>query len=100
MTYPLEDGFREIWVNGKKMLIYRENILDADGLLKYYLSYDRYKKRNGVRFPRMIEMGDIDQGVKISIETKKFEVNSNIAESDMILSVPPEVRRIELKGVN
>ena len=100
LTYRLENGFREIWIDGRKMLIYRENTLDSDGALKYYLSYYRYKRKDGVRFPSLIEMGDIDQGVKISIETKKFEVNSNIAESDMILSVPPEVKRIELKAAN
>lgn len=97
LTYPINDGWREVWIDGRKMLIARENILDKEGILKYYLSYDKYKSREQVRFPRKIEMGDIDRGVKLTIATDKFKVNSDIAESDMMLSVPPEAKRMKLE---
>jgi len=96
MKYPAKTGFREIWIEGRKMLISRVNLLDEKGVLKYYISYDNYKGKENVKFPRKIEMGDIDRGVKLSIVTDEFEINSNVAESDMMLSVPVEAKRVKL----
>ncbi len=97
MEYSSPKGIHEIWVDGKKMLISRENMLNQDRLLIYYIAYDEYKKKDGIRFPRRIEMGDIDQGVKLTFECTKFKVNQDITDADMMLSVPPEAKRIELK---
>ena len=96
LVYPTGEYTREIWVDGSKMLVSRENILDKDGILKYFIAYDLYKKKNGVRFPRSIEIGDIAMGVKLTIETGKFEINHEVMDSDMLLSVPHDAERIRL----
>ena len=96
LVYPSGDLVREIWIDGSKMLVKRENVYNTEGSLKYYIAYDHYKKKNGVRFPRTIEMGDIDTGVRLTVETGKFEINQNVMDSDLLLSVPPSVQRIKL----
>ncbi len=37
-------------------------------------------------------------GVKLTIETGKFDINPDFLEAEMMLSVPPDVNRIELRG--
>ena len=96
LVYAAGEWVREIWIHGGKMLVTRENVYDASGTLKYYVTYDHYKKKNGVRFPRLIEMGDIDAGVRLTVETRKFEINQNVMDSDLLISVPPDVQRIRL----
>jgi hypothetical protein len=90
----------EIWVNAKKMLIERENLLDSTNVIQGYFAYSRYKKKSGVRFPRQIEIGDIPRGVKLTITTRKFKVNSQLSDTDLILSVPPNANRINLNSGN
>jgi len=98
LSYPQAKGFREIWIHRKKMLIYRENQLDSTGAIMQYLSFSNYKARAGARFPRLIEIGDLNLGVKLTIETDRFEINPDIKETDLMISVPPEVKRIEIGG--
>lgn len=98
LSYEQEDIIHEIWVNSKKMLIDRENLLDSTGVMLGYMAFSKYKKRTGARFPRKIEIGDIPRGVKLTIETHKFKLNSNIPDSEMMLSVPPTADRINLRG--
>lgn len=98
LVYSAEDGFHEIWVNSKNMLIDRENLTDKEGKLLNYISLSKYKKRHGVRFPRQIEIGDIAKGVKLSITTTEFAVNGDISDSEMMLSVPTNVNRTNLGG--
>ncbi len=96
LVYPCEEGQREIWIHRKKGLIYRESLTDSAGVIKRYIAFSRYKKKSGVNFPREIEIGDIDLGVRLTIETRKFYINPDIPESEMMISVPPEVNRIEM----
>lgn len=98
LVYTVDKGFHEIWVDSKKMLISRENLTDKEGVLLNYISFDKYKKHGGARFPRMIEIGDIHKGVKLSIKTLQFDVNCDIRDSDMMLSVPANVKRTHLGG--
>jgi outer membrane lipoprotein-sorting protein len=96
LSYTQEQNLHEIWVDSRKMLVERENLLDSTGVLQYYTAYSRYKKRSGVRFPRHIEMGDIARGVKLKIEISDFKLNSSVSDADMMLSVPLEAKRVEL----
>ena len=96
LSYRQENIIHEIWVDGKKMLVERENVLDEDGILTSYVFYSRYKKRSGVRFPRTIEIGDINGGVRLTIEIDNFKVNSSFSDAKMMISVPADAIRIDL----
>jgi len=96
LSYAQGEHFHEIWVDGRKMLVNRENMLDKEGILTYYMSYSGYKKKSGVRFPRNIEIGDITRGVKLTIDIDKFKVNTHFSDAKMIISVPTDVIRKEL----
>lgn len=99
ISFADSNSFREVWINSRKMLIERENFLDSQKVLKYYIAFGDYKKKSGVRFPRKIEIGDIDRGVKLTIESKDFKINDSVKESDMMLSVPPDAKRMELRNI-
>ena len=96
LSYAHSNSIHEIWVDGRKMLVDRENVLDQEGILIYYMSYSGYKKKSGIRFPRNIEIGDIDRGVKLTIDIDKFKVNTNFSDAKMMISVPTDVNRREL----
>lgn len=98
LSFEKGNGFKEIWIHRSKKLIFRENRIDSTGAVKRYLAFSRYKKKSGANFPRRIEIGDIDLGVKLTIETGKFDINPDFLEAEMMLSVPPDVNRIELRG--
>ena len=98
LVYATDNGFHEVWVNSKNMLIDKENLTNKEGRLQNYISLSKYKKHQGVRFPREIEIGDIAKGVKLSITTREFKVNSDLSDSEMMLSVPPNVNKTNLGG--
>ena len=96
LSYFQDEFINKIWVDGRKMLIDRENTLDQDGILIYYMSYSQYKKKSGVRFPRHIEFGDIHRGVKLTIDTIKFNVNTDFSDANMMISIPANAIRKDL----
>jgi len=100
LSYPSDNNIHEIWIDSKKMRISRENLLDKNGILKGYIAYSNYKKKSGVRFPRIIEIGDIPMGVKLTIDIDHFKINSSVPDSDLMLSVPANVTRVNLPGSN
>ena len=98
LSYQTTDGFHEIWVDSRKMNLNRENLLDSQGVVEGYIAYSKYMKKKGIRFPRLIEIGDIPMGVKLTIEMQKFRVNEDLADSEMMLSIPPNVNRINIQN--
>lgn len=98
LSYDSGNMVHEIWVKAKKMNVERENIFTRDGALIGYFQFKNYKKKSGTSFPRTIEIGDIEGGVKLTLEIDKFKINEGVSESQMNLMIPPGVDKIQLGG--
>jgi outer membrane lipoprotein-sorting protein len=97
LTYNFANRTHEIWIDGKNRSIYMENVKDSEGKLLANVTYTRYKKRSQVRFPRTIEFNDY-RGVKLTLEMNKFDINCHLSDADLMISVPADAQKIELKG--
>lgn len=94
ITTTASDRVSKVWVDAGRLLVLKEEILDAEGNLLMRRSYSRYQEDDGVLIPRTIQITRGDQ--EVGIRFTAFDINSGLASSRFEMVVPADAVRVPL----
>ena len=87
---------RKYWIDPKKAVVTEFQLLtDGDEpLIK--LEYQQFEKKDQVYLPKLIQIYQPKQNIRLTILYTKREPNCKLSEKDFILKIPEQAKRIEL----
>ena len=95
-VFRFEDGDwqKDFWIDGNKSLLKKAQWKRKEKNEIFLINYKRYKKFEGVLYPKEIEVKSSSSKQILRLKFKEVKVNINLPETKFDLTIPENAQRI------